>query len=86
MQLGEAYLLDGELERARELTDQGLEILEKAGYRRGIAWARRTLGRISAIRSGSRPRRVLVPALIVTGRSVFSRSVRHGMPSAVDSS
>jgi tetratricopeptide (TPR) repeat protein len=47
MQLGEAYLLDGELERARELTDRGLEILEKAGYRRGIAWGRRTLGRIA---------------------------------------
>jgi tetratricopeptide (TPR) repeat protein len=47
MQLGEAYLLNGELERARDLTDQGLEILEKAGYRRGIAWGRRTLGRIA---------------------------------------
>jgi tetratricopeptide (TPR) repeat protein len=47
MQLGEAYLLNGEPEQARELTDQGLDILEKAGYRRGIAWARRTLGRIA---------------------------------------
>ncbi len=28
----------------------------------------------------------LVPSVTVTGRSVFSRSVRHGMPSAVDSS
>ena len=47
MQLGEAYLLNGEPEQARELTDQGLDILETAGYRRGIAWARRTLGRIA---------------------------------------
>ena len=33
-----------------------------------------------AIRAGSRPSRVLVPARIVTGRSVLSRSVKHGTP------
>ena len=35
---------------------------------------------ISAIRDGSSPSSVLVPALTVTGRSVLSRSVKHGTP------
>ena len=35
---------------------------------------------IPAIAAGSRPSRVLVPALIVTGRSVLSRRVKQGTP------
>ena len=35
---------------------------------------------ICEIAAGSRPRRVLVPARIVTGRSVLSRRVKQGMP------
>jgi hypothetical protein len=35
---------------------------------------------------GSRPSKVFVPCVTVTGRSVLSRSVKHGMPSAVVSS
>src|SRR5690606_26303298 len=41
---------------------------------------------ISRIRAGSSPSSVFVPSLIVTGRSVLSRSVKQGTPSAVVSS
>ena len=41
---------------------------------------------ISARRLGSRPRTTFVPWVTVTGRSVLSRSVKHGTPSAVVSS
>jgi tetratricopeptide (TPR) repeat protein len=44
--LGEAHLLAGALERARECVTEALGILETARYREGIARARRTLGRI----------------------------------------
>ena len=41
---------------------------------------------ISASRAGSSPSTVFVPCVSVTGRSVLSRSVKHGTPSAVVSS
>ena len=41
---------------------------------------------ISMIRAGSRPARVFVPSVTVIGRSVLSRSVMQGTPSAVVSS
>lgn len=41
---------------------------------------------MSAIREGSSPSSVFVPALTVTGRSVFSRSVKQGIPRYVLSS
>jgi tetratricopeptide (TPR) repeat protein len=48
--LGEAYFVNDQLERAQELTLQGLEILQNSRYRRGIGWAHRTLGRIARAR------------------------------------
>ncbi len=50
MRLGEAHLVASRLEEARDLTLQGLKILDGAGYRRGIAWAHRTLGSIARAR------------------------------------
>src|SRR5262249_25898610 len=44
------------------------------------------LAGIVAISSGRAPRRVFVPSVIVIGRSVESRSVKHGTPSAEVSS
>ena len=53
----------------------------------GLApWPARSRSGIPLIRAGSRPSRVLVPARTVTGRSVLSRSVKHGMPRYVVSS
>jgi hypothetical protein len=40
----------------------------------------RTSATAARIRAGLRPTRTFVPAEIVTGRSVFSRTVRHGTP------
>jgi DNA-binding SARP family transcriptional activator len=48
--LGEAHLLAGDLARAGECAAEALEILETAGYRDGIARARRALGRIAQAR------------------------------------
>jgi tetratricopeptide (TPR) repeat protein len=45
--LAEALLQSGELRGARECATQGLEILEAARYRDGLARARRALGRIA---------------------------------------
>jgi tetratricopeptide (TPR) repeat protein len=45
--LGEARLLDGALDTARQLALQGLAIASETPYRTGTAWAQRTLGRIA---------------------------------------
>jgi tetratricopeptide (TPR) repeat protein len=45
--LSEAYLLNGQLEKARHLAMQGLEGIRVAQYRLGIGWAQRSLGRIA---------------------------------------
>ena len=52
------------------------------------AWGGRVARRsgISASRLGSSPSSVFVPCVTVTGRSVLSRSVKHGTPSTVVSS
>ncbi|MGH7310228.1 MAG: tetratricopeptide repeat protein, partial [Candidatus Rokuibacteriota bacterium] len=47
MLLGAAHLAKGDLEGARARTLAAVDILEAAQYRRGIAWARRTLGPIA---------------------------------------
>jgi tetratricopeptide (TPR) repeat protein len=45
--LGEAHLLNGNLEPARTLVSQGLEITRAASYPYGVACAQRALGRIA---------------------------------------
>jgi DNA-binding NtrC family response regulator/tetratricopeptide (TPR) repeat protein len=45
--LGEAYLLNGELAKARELVQRGLEITRQARYWYGLGWAQQVLGRIA---------------------------------------
>jgi tetratricopeptide (TPR) repeat protein len=45
--LGEAYLLDGRLEKARDLVRHGLEVTAETGYRYGLGWAQHALGRIA---------------------------------------
>jgi tetratricopeptide (TPR) repeat protein len=45
--LCEAYLARDDLDTARELILQSLSIAQEADYRAGVAWAQRTLGRIS---------------------------------------
>src|SRR5205823_13481929 len=49
----------------------------------GVSRARFQAWRIVSLRV---PARILVPHSIVMGRSVFSRRVKHGTPSTVDSS
>ncbi len=45
--LSEAYRLRDELDTAHDLTQQGLSVAQETAYRTGVAWAQRTLGRIS---------------------------------------
>ena len=45
--LGEAYLLTGQIEKARTLVTQGLQISREAKYPYGTAWAQLALGRIA---------------------------------------
>ncbi len=45
--LGEAFLLRGALDRARDLARQGHDLARAERYRLGVAWAQRALGRIA---------------------------------------
>jgi hypothetical protein len=45
--LGEAYCLQGQLVRARDLALQGLGTASDIGFGLGIGWAQRALGRIA---------------------------------------
>jgi hypothetical protein len=45
--LGEAHLLCGHDDTARQLVQQGLEIAGETPYRTGTAWAQRALGRVA---------------------------------------
>jgi len=45
--LGEAYLLDGQTEKARELVTQGLALSQEIKMGFMVAWARRALGKIA---------------------------------------
>ena len=45
--LGVTSLLSGDIEKARDLAVQGLDIARDAKYRYGIGWCQRTLGRIA---------------------------------------
>src|SRR5664280_1899048 len=56
-----------------------------AGHRFGHPLAS-TWRAAASTRSGDRPTTWLVPSVTVTGRSVFSRKVRHGTPRTVVSS
>ncbi len=49
--LGEAHLVNADLDTARTLVSSGLDITREASYPFGVAWAQRTLGRI-ALASG----------------------------------
>jgi transcriptional regulator with AAA-type ATPase domain/predicted ATPase len=44
--LGEAYLLDGQLERARRLAGEGLSLTRETRYMLAVGWGQRLLGRI----------------------------------------
>src|SRR6185503_2443864 len=57
-----------------------------SGRRPRLPSPRRTRATAAAIRAGSVPASALVPSSTVSGRSVFSRQVTHGTPSAVVSS
>ncbi len=46
--LGEAYLLDGQVERARETLREGLEAAEAVGFRWAVGLTVRALGRVAA--------------------------------------
>jgi DNA-binding NtrC family response regulator/tetratricopeptide (TPR) repeat protein len=48
--LGEAYLLDGQIDRAHDLVHQGAEITREVGYAYGYGWAQEALGRIAHTR------------------------------------
>jgi DNA-binding NtrC family response regulator/tetratricopeptide (TPR) repeat protein len=48
--LGDANLLTGDVARAQELATRGLEITSDVGYRYGVGWTQRTLGRIARAR------------------------------------
>jgi tetratricopeptide (TPR) repeat protein len=52
--LGEAYLLSGQIDKARDLVLQGLETTRDVKYWWGVGWAQRTLGHIAQA-SGSLP-------------------------------
>jgi transcriptional regulator with AAA-type ATPase domain/tetratricopeptide (TPR) repeat protein len=45
--LGEAYLLDGRLDPARDCASEGLAVSSAAGFRYGVGMAQRALGRIA---------------------------------------
>ena len=45
--LGEAYCLQGQLVRARDLALQGLDMARNSGFGLGLGWAQRALGRIA---------------------------------------
>ncbi len=53
---------------------------QSGGGSEGAALRAASAAGMPAIAAGSRPSRVLVPARIVTGRSVLSRRVKQGMP------
>src|SRR5262249_2063370 len=59
---------------------------QSSGTRPGLARPARTSVAAATALAGSVPTSWLVPTSTVTGRSVFSRSVRQGTPSAVVSS
>jgi tetratricopeptide (TPR) repeat protein len=48
--LGEAFLLSGQIVKARDLVLRGLELTRDVEYRYGVGWAQRTLGRIAQAR------------------------------------
>jgi len=52
--LGEAYLLSSQIDKARNLVLQGLEITKDVKLWYGISWAQRALGRIAQARGNSK--------------------------------
>ncbi|MGH7389481.1 MAG: hypothetical protein ACREM3_08480 [Candidatus Rokuibacteriota bacterium] len=45
--LGQAYLLDGDVDRAARLAEEGLALTRATGYRAGIGCGERLLGLIA---------------------------------------
>ena len=45
--LGEAYFLDGQLDRARAAASQALGVCTEVGYLLGIGWSNQVLGRVA---------------------------------------
>lgn len=48
--LGEAYLLDGQVDRALDLAAQGLQLTSETRYLHGVGWGQRLFGRIERAR------------------------------------
>lgn len=71
--LGEAYLLNGDLDQAEDFARQGLEIGKEARYQYGFGAAQRALGRIAQARGALAEARTHFAAALDTFASVDAR-------------
>ena len=70
---GEAYLLKGDLETARSVATQGLEITTQANHRHGMGAAQRALGRIARANGASTEAQRYLEAALETFASIPAR-------------
>jgi tetratricopeptide (TPR) repeat protein len=71
--LGEAHLLNGDIEKAHGFVLQGLHLASEMKYSFGIAWAHRALGRIAQARGQLTPAETHLTAAFETFTSVEAR-------------
>ncbi|HLC40611.1 MAG TPA: tetratricopeptide repeat protein, partial [Methylomirabilota bacterium] len=71
--LGEAHLLNGDIEKAHGLALQGLHLASEMKYQFGVAWAYRALGRIAQARGEFKEAATYFTAALETFTSVEAR-------------